>query len=132
MPRDLTEKQRRFVEAYMGEATGNATEAARRAGYKGGESTLRSVGSENLTKPDIITAIKIRVDADPAVKTREQRQRFWTATMDDAAVAMKERLRASELLGKSQGDFVQLHEVNAVSASVVIYHPDNKRGPLGP
>jgi len=42
----LTEKQRAFVEAYMGEAEGNATRAAELAGYQGGENTLSSVGSE--------------------------------------------------------------------------------------
>jgi len=30
----MTEKQHRFVEAYLGPAAGNATEAARQAGYK--------------------------------------------------------------------------------------------------
>mgnify|MGYP000100200540 CR=1 FL=1 len=34
-----TEKQRRVVEAYMGEARGNATEAARIAGYKNPEAS---------------------------------------------------------------------------------------------
>lgn len=125
MPRDLTEKQRRFVEAYMGAAAGNATEAAMAAKY----ANPAQAGSRLLRNAKILEAIKARVDADPAVKTREQRQQFWTETMDDTAVAMKERLRASELLAKSQGDFVQRHEVNATTASVVIYHPDNSRGP---
>jgi len=49
----LTEKQKRFVDYYI--ETGNATEAARKAGYS--EKTARSVGAENLTKPDIRKAI---------------------------------------------------------------------------
>lgn len=52
----LTTKQRAFVEAYL---TGqNATEAAIAAGYS--EKTARSVGSENLTKPDIASEIASR------------------------------------------------------------------------
>jgi phage terminase small subunit len=48
--RRLTPKQRRFVEELP--ACGwNATEAAIRAGYS--THTARSIGSENLTKPDI-------------------------------------------------------------------------------
>jgi len=47
----LTLKQQLFVEAYLGEAKGNATEAARIAGYKGNEITLAAVGAENLRKP---------------------------------------------------------------------------------
>ncbi|MBQ8693559.1 MAG: terminase small subunit, partial [Synergistaceae bacterium] len=50
----LTAKQRAFVEFY----TGNATEAAIKAGYS--KDTARSIGQENLTKPDIIAAIKER------------------------------------------------------------------------
>lgn len=51
----LTAKQQAFVEAYCGPANSNATEAARQAGYS--EKTARSIGAENLTKPDIRSAI---------------------------------------------------------------------------
>lgn len=76
---DLTEKQRRFVEAYMGKARGNATEAARLAGYKGNRETLASVGKENLRKPQIREAIGERVERDPLVMTREDAQRRLSA-----------------------------------------------------
>jgi phage terminase small subunit len=49
----LTAKQERFVEEYLVDL--NATQAAIRAGYS--KRTARSVGSENLTKPDIAEAI---------------------------------------------------------------------------
>jgi phage terminase small subunit len=55
MARKLTPKQRRFVEEYLIDL--NATQAAVRAGYR--EKTARSIGQENLTKPDIQDAIKI-------------------------------------------------------------------------
>lgn len=51
----LTIKQQTFVAEYL--KTGNATEAARRAGYKGNDKTLQSVGTENLLKPVIQGAI---------------------------------------------------------------------------
>ncbi|WP_220357719.1 terminase small subunit [Xanthomonas campestris] len=50
----LTQKQQRFVVEYLKDQ--NATQAAIRAGYS--EKTARSVGSENLTKPDIAAAIQ--------------------------------------------------------------------------
>lgn len=50
----LTEKQNRFVDYYI--ELGNATQAAIKAGYS--KKTARSVGSENLTKPDIKSAIE--------------------------------------------------------------------------
>lgn len=45
----LTPKQKAFAEHYVKE--GNATKAAELAGYS--DRTARSMGSENLTKPDI-------------------------------------------------------------------------------
>ena len=53
----LTEKQRLFVVAFLGAARGNATEAARLAGYRGSRVTLGAVGGENLEKPRIAEAI---------------------------------------------------------------------------
>lgn len=47
----LTGKQELFCVYYID--TLNATEAARRAGYKGSYATLRSIGSQNLTKLNI-------------------------------------------------------------------------------
>ncbi len=51
----MTTKQQAFVEAYLANGF-NATRAAITAGYS--EKTARSIGCENLTKPDIANAIK--------------------------------------------------------------------------
>ncbi len=45
----MTKKQKRFIEEYLVDL--NATQAAIRAGYS--PDTAKSIGSENLTKPDI-------------------------------------------------------------------------------
>lgn len=109
----LTEKQRRFVEAFMGQAAGNATEAARLAGYDGDDDSLRAIASQNLTKLNIREAIESRIDSDPLVATRFDRQRFWSRVMagkemdGDKPAQMKDRLKASELLARSHGDFVE-------------------------
>jgi hypothetical protein len=60
----LTLKQELFVEAYLGAAKGNATEAARLAGYKGSDQTLAQVGAENLRKPHIAALIGKRVETE--------------------------------------------------------------------
>ena len=97
----LTVRQQRFVEAY----TGNATEAAIKAGYSA--KTARSIGQENLTKPDIVAAIQSRGDKrmESAIMTRRERQELWTAIARDVEADVRDRMRASELLGKSEGDF---------------------------
>src|ERR1043165_2529868 len=56
----LTGKQRAFINAYLGEAKFNATEAARIAGYKGDDVTLAAVGYENLRKPQIEAEVRAR------------------------------------------------------------------------
>lgn len=75
----LTLKQKRFVDAYI--ETGNATEAARRAGYS--EKTAYATGAENLRKPQIQKAIQERLDAMEAAKTAtpEEVMQHLTAAM---------------------------------------------------
>ena len=97
----LNAKQRAFVAAYAG----NATEAARAAGYS--EKTARVQGSQLLTNPAIVAAIRERENKAlrPHIATREERQAFWTSVMKDAELDLNGRLKASELLGKSEADF---------------------------
>lgn len=63
MAKQLTGLQNAFIDAYLGEAKFDATEAARIAGYKGNGVTLASVGYENLRKPQIAEEIKNRLQA---------------------------------------------------------------------
>ncbi len=60
---NFTGKQQAFIDAYLGVAYFNATEAARLAGYKGNGNTLANVGYENVRKPDIAREIKMRLKA---------------------------------------------------------------------
>ena len=106
----MTSKQARFVIEYL--SCLNATEAARRAGYS--KRTAYSIGQEKLKKTEIQSAIQQAMTERNArlIADREQRQAFWTATMFDEDTDMKHRLKASELLGKSEGDFIERNEVN--------------------
>jgi phage terminase small subunit len=100
----LTTKQRKFVRLYCG----NATEAARLAGYYGDDNALAQIGHENLRKPYIAEAIQKRETEEmtPLIASRQDRQEFWTEVADNPILEMSERLRASELLAKSEGDFL--------------------------
>ncbi len=70
------------------------------------------------TNPRIMEQIKIRVEQetqrrsndrltkhDHVIATRQDRQDFWTTVMHDEDQKMTDRLRAAELLGKSEADF---------------------------
>lgn len=113
----FTVKQRAFVEAYCG----NATEAALEAGYS--KRTARSIGQALLTKIDIQDALKEREDKRLAslIATREERQRFWTTLMRDEDRKEVDRLKASELLAKSEGDFLERRELTGPNGSPL--HP---------
>jgi phage terminase small subunit len=112
----LTTKQRRFVEAY----DGNATKAAIAAGYS--PKTARSMGRENLTKPDIVAEIKARdtIRSTPLIASRAERQQFWSSVMRDKEQQMRDRLKAAELLGKSEADFVERQEITGRDGAPLI------------
>ena len=75
----LTERQKRFVDEYV--ITGNATEAAKRAGYK--EKTARVTGQENLLKPAIKAAIDAKLKEIKSHKTATAQEviEFLTSVM---------------------------------------------------
>jgi len=117
----LTVKQQRFVNVY----DGNATEAARLAGYKGSENTLAQIGRDNLRKPKMAKLIAKREAGrnKKEIADRIERQQFWTkilrkemtrrgiigkgeqAELVDIDPKFKDMLKASELLGRSEADF---------------------------
>lgn len=104
----LNPRQRKFGELYEG----NGTEAARRAGYKGSDNTLAQTARDLLRNPQIQALIETRNHKDLAadIADRKERQTFWTKTLRNEDIEMKERLRASELLGKSEADFTEKHD----------------------
>ena len=74
----LTEKQKRFVDYYV--ETGNAAEAARRAGYK----TKPNVqGAQNLAKPSIKAAIDARLKEleSKRIASADEVLQFLTSSM---------------------------------------------------
>jgi len=101
----FTVKQQRFIEAY----NGNATEAAIKAGYSA--KTAYAMGQRLLKNVETQKAIQSRESmvVRALIADREELQAFWTATMRDSSEAMPCRLKASELLGKSMGVFLERH-----------------------
>jgi phage terminase small subunit len=125
----LTAKQRRFVQEYLIDL--NATQAAIRAGYS--KKSACAIGLENLGKPMIKQAIDERlkqIDEEKTADAKEIRE-FWTRVMrgeekdtvlrydseghqveTEISVSMKDRIRASELMGKSFAMFTDKVDSN--------------------
>lgn len=117
----LTIKQKRFADEYI--ISGNATEAAIKAGYA--ERSAYQLGAENLKKPQIKSYIDERLEElnDKAIAKQDEILRYLTSVVrgqsrsaivviegegDGVSSARfvnkppdeKERLKAAELLGK--------------------------------
>jgi phage terminase small subunit len=105
----LSEKQKRFVSEYLIDL--NATQAAIRAGYSA--KTARSVGSENLTKPDIAAAI-----AEAQAKAAEKAE--WTAA--DRLASLKE-IFDREAQGDARVAIAAIAEANKMQGS---YAPEKR------
>lgn len=112
----LTAKQQAFVEAYAG----NATAAALAAGYS--KKSARVQGRRLITKDNVAKAIKEREAQRlaPTIATRRERQEFWTSVLRNEDEAMKDRLKAAELLGKSEGDFLERVEMDMTLSPAAI------------
>ena len=106
----MTPKNLKFISEYTKDF--NATQAAIRAGYS--PKTAYSIGQELLKKPEIMAAMKEHTDK--LIADRKTRQRFWTQVMNDADISMKDRLKASELLARSECDFIERAEIIASNA----------------
>ena len=125
MTRKLTTKQLKFIEAY----DGNGADAARKAGYAGDNHALSVVAGHLLANDSIRQLIKER--QKPIIQAitwnREKLQEFWISIASDEKVDLKHRLKASELLGRSQAIFTDnLNLKNNKPTSVTFVEADEE------
>lgn len=127
-PDVITPKQQRFIDAYDGDATA----AAEAAGMGTNKSSWRKAGHHTIHIPKIVRAIKARqsVEKNPKVAGRKDRQEFWTRVMLDTNYTLNERMKASELLAKSEGDF--LERVVQLNVETKVEKGDNGKLRLAP
>nr|DAS92097.1 MAG TPA: Terminase small subunit [Caudoviricetes sp.] len=137
----LTEKQKRFADYYI--ETGNGTESARRAGYKG--KNLNNVASENLAKVGVKSYIdeKLKIMQDERTASAKEVLEFLTKSMrgelDEEIVVvegtgdgtsearkikkqigLRERIKSAELLGKRYRLFTDKVEVEGVVPVMIV------------
>lgn len=120
----MTEKQRRFAEAYAKDP--NATAAAVAAGYSA--RSAYSTGQrllKNVEVQEYIHALS-EPEHESRIASAEDVRRFWTLVMNDSTAKTTDRLKASELLGKSSGMFladVAITTGTNKESDVIIYLP---------
>ena len=107
-----------LIQAFISAYNGNIKESAKIAKIDYG------YARNLMTLPDIKQAIATRhtKEYNPLIATRQDRQAFWTSIMldklkneDNARVpqSMPDRLKASELLGRSEADFTDILRMNS-------------------
>lgn len=101
----LNERQKAFADYYI--QTGNATEAAIKAGYS--EKTAYSIGNENLKKPEISAYIGERMASQGEKRVADANEviEFYTAVMRGEVkdqfgldASLSDRLKAGDALMK--------------------------------
>lgn len=132
----MNKKQQRFCDEYLIDL--NATQAAIRAGYS--EKTAKSIGQENLTKPDLKNYIEERIKEkeDELIAKEDEVLKYLTSVLrgnSESEVVVvegegdgfskartmiknpdeKEKLKAAELLGKRYSLFKDKTEVEIES-----------------
>lgn len=103
----LSLKQQRFIKEYA--ALGNATEAARRAGYSQSSSDVtRQQAAENLAKPHIAAAVQQEIARIEGEYTpgRVQRRLDELGRAAAAEGQFGPAVRCEELIGKSIGMWI--------------------------
>ena len=119
----MNAKQERFCLAYA--ECGSATQAAIESGYS--PRTARKQGSRLLTNVDIMQRIRelSRELHSGKIASVASVQAFWTEVLKDAGAKMPDRLKASELLARSQGAFLEPvpYEEELSSDEIIIYLP---------
>ena len=130
----LTEKQKRFIDYYI--ETGNATEAARKAGYKG--KNLDVIGSQNLVKLRTYIEERMKQKQSERIASQDEVLEFLTRVMRGQEIeevvgftesgpvkekktpSTKDRVKAAELLGKRYALFTEKVNVNGNIGVVII------------
>ena len=121
----MTEKQKAFCDYYI--ETGNATEAAIKAGYS--KKTAKVIGSENLTKPYLKQYIDERLAKieDERIAKGEEVLQYLTKVMRGEEkdqfgldASLQDRTKAAELLGKRYRLFTEKIEVDGIQQVQIV------------
>lgn len=123
----LTPKQERWIDEYL--KTNDYTTASRNAGYSGSNDNLRAMGYQNSLKfKDLINERRQELSKEikkTTIATLEEIFEFWTETFKDQSIKDVDRLKASELLAKAKGGFIEKVEVKKVDTDWFIDEEDN-------
>jgi phage terminase small subunit len=103
---NITAKQKMFADEYI--KTGNAKQSYINAGYSARGNSAEANASRLLRNDKVLAYIKRRnqeIDKDTIADMQEVKE-FWTNMLRNRAADPKDRLKASELIAKTNGAFL--------------------------
>lgn len=119
----LNEHERRFVEAYMGDANGIGARAVKIISPDVTDGSARQMAYDLLRRPHVRKALRERVESDPLVAGRLERLRFLTRVVRgeesekrtrkgkngrtikvDVPPSLYSRMQACDMLSKAAGE----------------------------
>lgn len=126
----LTPKQERWIDEYI--KCNDYTTASRKAGYSGNNDNLRAIGYQNSLKfRELLNERRLELSKEIKsnnIATLEEIFEFWTTIFQDETNKNQDRLKASELLAKAKGGFIEKVEVKKVDTDWFIDEDDTNNG----
>jgi phage terminase small subunit len=107
----LSEQQKKFADYYI--ESGNASESYQRAGYKAKGNVAEVNASRLLRNAKVQEYIKERnklLESD-RIANMEEVKTFWTNTMRNGNADLKDRLKASEYIAKTNAAFIEKQQI---------------------
>jgi phage terminase small subunit len=119
----LTEQQKKFCDNFI--KSGNATQSYMDAGYKAKGEVARANASRLLTKANVKEYIKGKSAAIEAATIADMKEikEFWTTTLRNQGAEVRDRMKASELMAKTYGAFLDRVE-HGGGLSITIIPPE--------
>ena len=112
----LTPKQQKWIDEYI--ECDDYTTASRNAGYTGSDTTLKNMGYQNSIKfKELLDARKLEISEkinNKNIAELEDIFEFWTNVFQSNLEDTRDRIKASELLAKAKGGFIEKKEVKIV------------------
>ena len=123
----LTVKQQKWIDEYI--KCDDYTTASRNAGYTGSNDNLRAMGYQNSIKfKELLDARRLEISKkinNKNIAELEDIFEFWTETFKNTSEETKDRIKASELLAKAKGGFIEKVEVKKVDTDWFIEEDNN-------
>jgi|LGOV01.1.fsa_nt_gb phage terminase small subunit len=124
----MNERQTKFCQFYA--KSGNATQAYREAGYKSKNPKADEANASRLIRNDKVALYLKELSQkseSKAIASIQEIKEFWTKVLQSDEEEMPHRLKASELMVKVEGGFIdKVEHSGAIVKRIININPTSK------